>query len=119
MLEFILELTTEIISKANSLTLKEKKLVNEEVNYALNQTRTHILNTRQGSTDKASSQLSNIWRRVGNRLRQIKNKDIQNLANTIEQKSKYWSDPINYDLKNLEHFEMRLSQVEQKLKQIS
>ena len=118
MLEFILELTSNIISQTYTLSEIDKETVNDEVSYALNQTRLHILNTRRDGLDKASSQLSNIWRRVGNRLRQIHDQDIENLATTIEQKSIYWSDPINYDVKNLEYFEMRLTQVEQKLNQI-
>jgi isocitrate dehydrogenase len=118
MLEFILGLTSDIIMRTHSLTVKEKRLIRDEVNYAINQTRTHISNTRKGNVDKASSQLSNIWRRVGNKLQEINNRRINELANTIEQKSKYWSDPDNYSIENIRRFEMRLTQVEQTLEEI-
>jgi hypothetical protein len=118
MLEFILELTTNIISNSPSLSQVDKDTVYDEVTYVLNQTRTHIRNTRQGITDQPSSHLSNIWQRTGKRLRRIRNPEIQILAETIEQKSKYWSDPIIYDLQNLNRYEMRLTQVENKLNEI-
>lgn len=118
MLEFILELTSSIISNVTSLSKEDKVLVYDKVNYALNKTRTHIRSTRLGNTDQSSSQLSNIWQRTGKALRRIRHSEIQSLANIIEQKSKYWSDPAGYDLRNLDLYEMRLTQVESKLKNI-
>lgn len=118
MLEFILELTSDILSKVTSLSKADKDIVYDNVSYALNQTRTHIRNTRQGNKDQPSSQLSNVWQRTGRELRRIHLPEIQNLADTIEQKSKYWSDPSRYDLQNLDRYEMRLTQVENKLKKI-
>ncbi len=118
MLEFILGLTSDIISNSTSLSKKDKDTVHNEVTYALNQTRTHIRNTRQGNTDQPSSHLSNVWQRTGRRLRQIGHTEVQGLADTIEQKSKYWSDPTDYDLQNLDQYEMRLTQVESKLNEL-
>lgn len=118
MLEFLLELTSDIISSSTILSRTDKRMVHDEVNYALNQTRTHIRNTRQGNIDQPSSHLSNVWLRTGKRLRRIRHPEIQWLAKTIEQKSKYWSDPIDYDLQNLDRYEMRLTQVEDKLNEI-
>lgn len=118
MLEFFLELTTDIISNSLSLSKIDKDTVFDEVTYALNQTRTHIRNTRKDNKDQPSSHLSNVWQRTGKRLRRIRNSDIQRLAEIIEQKSKYWSDPTIYDLQNINHYEMRLTQVETKLNQI-
>jgi len=118
MLEFILDLTSDIISKSLVLSKAEKETIYDELTYALNQTRTHIRNTRKGSTDQPSAHLSNVWQRTGKHLRRIRQKEIQNLADIIEQKSKYWSDPTIYDLQNLNRYEMRLTQVENKLKEI-
>ncbi|WP_167618547.1 hypothetical protein [Maribellus sediminis] len=118
MLEFILELTTDIISKSLSLSKVDKETIFDEVTYALNQTRTHIRNTRLGNKDQASSHLSNVWQRTGKHLRRIRHHEIQELADIIEQKSKYWSDPDIYDLQNLNNYEMRLIQVETKLNNI-
>lgn len=118
MLNFILELTSDIVSNSTSLSKTDKDTVHDEVTYALNQTRTHIRNTRRGNTDQPSSQLSNVWQRTGKRLRRIKHPQIQGLADTIEQKSKYWSDPTDYDLQNLDLYEMRLTQVESKLNEL-
>lgn len=118
MLEFILGLTSDIISNSTSLSKADKENIYDEVAYALNQTRVHIGNTRQGNIDQASSQLSNVWQRTGKRLRRIRYAEIQSLAETIEQKSKYWSAPNDYDIQNLDRYEMRLTQVEGKLKEI-
>jgi hypothetical protein len=92
--------------------------VYDKVIYAINQTRVHIRNTRQGNADQSSAQLSNIWQRTGRELRRIRHNEIQMLARTIEEKSKYWSDPSNYDFQNLEQYEMKLAQVEDNLKRI-
>ncbi len=118
MLEYLLEVTVKIISNSSSLSRFDKGTVYDEVTYALNQTRTHIRNTRNGNIDRPSSHLSNVWQRTGKRLRNIKNVELQDLADIIEQKSKYWSDPIIYDLENLNRYEMQLIQVEQKLNEI-
>lgn len=119
MLGYILELTTNLLSRANNLSEREKQLIKNELNYSINQTRTHISNFRNNGADRASGQLSNIWRRTGLKLQAIHNPELVDLAKTIEKKSKYWADPINYDKEDLERNEMYLSQVERKLKEIT
>lgn len=116
MLGYIIEQVEHIFQRGTGLSNSEKKLIEDEVKYALNQTRLHIAQTRTHSKDIASSQLSNIWRRVGSRLSDIGNESVRCYARTIEEKSKYWSDPNNYDRENLEKYEMYLTQVEDKLK---
>lgn len=118
MLGIIFEYALKIISKSSALSKKERQIVLSEITNALNQTRVHIRNTRKGNIDEPSSLLSNTWLRAGQQLRKIQNQEIQILADTIEQKSKYWSDPIGYEPRNLEKYEMRLSEVEAKLKEI-
>ncbi|MCD4676223.1 MAG: hypothetical protein K8S18_09560, partial [Desulfobacula sp.] len=85
MLEFILGEIYIILSKMSSLTKSDKNMIYDKVNYAINQTRTHIRNTRQGNIDQSSSTLSNIWQRTGKALKGIHHPEIQELAKTIEQ----------------------------------
>ena len=119
MLGYILELTSNLLSRAKNISEKEKKLLKNELNFSINQTRTHISNFRNNGADRASGQLSNIWRRAGLKLQAINNPELVDLAKTIEEKSKYWADPISYDKDDLEKNEMYLSQVEHKLKEIT
>lgn len=112
MLEIILDITDMILGKARTLSLKDKNFVRDQVSYAIRQTSFHINGTRSHNKDKASAQLSNIWQRVGLQIRSIDNVEIQNLAETMEAKSKYWADPANYSKELLAAYKMKLVQIQ-------
>lgn len=118
MLNYFLELANDILSEASGLSKKDKDFVYDHVSYAIKQTKSHISATRTNGRDKPSSILSNIWQRASQNIKKINNRKIKNLAETIEEKSKYWADPDNYDTAQFDHFQMRISQVESTLNQL-
>ena len=118
MLEFLLELTRDILSETGTLTQKKKQLVHDQVLYAINQTKSHMQSTSSGGIDKSSAILSNIWQRAAVRIQTINNRRIKQLAETIEQKSRYWADTEKYNRNQFTIYEMKISQVEQTLKEL-
>ena len=112
MLGYILEMTVELIVNIKLLSDREKRLISDEVNYAINQTRVHISYTRTGIKDKSSSHISNVWQRTGENLKNIKHKDVIHLAGIISDKSRYWSSPDLFNEYELEKSEMKLTQIE-------
>ncbi|MBN1118170.1 MAG: hypothetical protein JXA77_13260 [Bacteroidales bacterium] len=119
MLNYILELTERILHELNGLTSRDKELICDQVNYALNHTRSHILATRKNDIDKSDMILSTIWLRTSNRIKAVKNPIVQELAKTMEEKSKYWSNTNSYDKSQFDEYNMRLSQVESTLNFLS
>ena len=105
-------MTTDLLTSSQRLSGREKKLVSDEVKYAINQTRVHISYTRQEITDKPSSHLSNVWQRTGENISSVVNQRVSRLASIISEKSRYWSSPSLFDENELEQSEMKLVQVE-------
>jgi hypothetical protein len=118
MLNFFLQLIEDILNETTKLSQKDKDFVYDQVSYALKQTQSHINSTRANGKDKSSSTLSNVWQRASKQIKTVSNSRIQNLAETIEEKSKYWADPDGYDTTHFESFQMRISQVELTLKEL-
>jgi hypothetical protein len=118
MLDYILELTNKILLELNKLSTKDKDLIQNQVSFALEQTRAHINYTRQNGTDKSSTILSNIWQRTANNIKHINNPSVKQLVNTIKEKGKYWSDPDSYDTEQFEKHNMRITQVDSILKEM-
>lgn len=118
MLDIILDLAQDLLNATRALSDKDKQLAHYHVTYALNQTKIHMLHTSRGEKDQASASLSNIWQRAGQKIQQIKNTDVRNLAFTIEQKSKYWADPDRFDQQQFDQYRMRIFQVESTLNEL-
>lgn len=93
MLEYILDMTKDLLTNSQRLSLREKRLISDEVKYAINQTRVHISYTRQEIRDKPSSHLSNVWQRAGENIGSIRNQRVSHLAGIISEKSRYWASP--------------------------
>ncbi|HPT73052.1 MAG TPA: hypothetical protein PLE74_12320 [Candidatus Cloacimonadota bacterium] len=108
----------QLVDGSENLSESEKTLVHDEVLNAIIQTRAHIAQTRINFVDKSSPIIANIWLRTSLRLKRIRNGNVQDLASTIEQKSRYWADPQNYNLRNIIEYKMRLEEVETALKTI-
>jgi len=118
MLNFFLQLTEDILRETTRLSQKDKDFVYDQVSYALKQTQSHINSTRANGRDKSSPTLSNIWQRASKQIKTVSNIRIKNLAETIEEKSKYWADPDGYDTMQFENFQMRISEVQSTLKEL-
>lgn len=118
MLNYILQLTEEILNETTGLSKKNKDIVYDQVSYALKLTKSHINSTRTGNRDKSSPTLANVWQRTSKQIKVINNSQIKNLASTIEEKSIYWADPDRYDTSQFDNFEMRISQVESTLNRL-
>lgn len=118
MLDYILELTEKILSELNKLSTKDKDLIQNQVSFALEQTRAHINSTRQNGSDKSSTILSNIWQRTANNIKHINNQSVKRLVETIKEKGKYWSDPDSYDTEQFDIYNMRITQVDLTLKEM-
>lgn len=114
---FFLKLIEDILNESTGLSKKDKDFVYDHVSYALKQTKSHINSTRVRGRDKSSPTLSNIWQRASKQIKTVSNSRIQNLAETIEEKSKYWADPDSYGTTQFDSFQMRISQLELTLKE--
>lgn len=112
MLNYLLQLTEDILNETVALSQKDKDFIYDQVSYALKQTQSHINSTRTNGRDISSPTLSNIWQRAANNIKDVNNKNIKSLAVTIEEKSKYWADPDRYDTSQFDNFQMRITQVE-------
>lgn len=118
MLEYILDMTKDLLTNSQRLSTREKRLISDEVKYAINQTRVHISYTRKEISDKPSSHLSNVWQRAGENIGSIRNQRVAHLAGIISEKSRYWSSPDLFNESELELSEMKLVQVEALLQNI-
>jgi len=108
-----------IINSAKNLSRSEKQSIYDTVSHALSRTRTIIAQTRRDGEDQPSNILSMTWQEASNQLKKIKNESILEFAETLEYKSKYWSNPANYTADQLTEYKMRLVQVEKELKQLT
>ncbi len=118
MLTVILQLIENIFPELQELSVKDKRLIYDEVSFALKQTKAHINATRRNRSDTASTTLSNIWQRASRNIAQINHPVVKQLADTIEQKSRYWSDPDGYETGHFKKYSMRIVQVEETLNKI-
>jgi hypothetical protein len=118
MLDFFLRFTEDILSETIRLSQKDKDFVYDQVSFALKQTKSYISSTRTNGRDKSSAVLSNIWQRASKSIKTINNEKIRSLAQTIEEKSKYWADPDSYDNTQFDKYQMRILQVETTLKNL-
>ncbi|SDX01739.1 hypothetical protein SAMN05444410_10845 [Hydrobacter penzbergensis] len=118
MLNYFLSITKDILNEASNLSKKEKELVYDQVSYAVRQTKSHINATRTNGKDKSSPIISNAWQRASQRIKTVNNPNIKRFAETIEEKSKYWADPISYNTAQFDDFEMRIFQVETTLEKL-
>jgi hypothetical protein len=107
------------LDRATSLSKSDKIKVNEIVSHAIRFTRTHISRTRENKTDIPSQMLSTIWQEAANKLKRFGNEDLKRFAKTLENKSKYWSDPDGFRPDVLDEYGMLLTQVETKLEELT
>ena len=110
-----LALVTDFLSRLPVLNDREKRVVQDSVSYAVNQTRLHIANTRQNQSDVPSAILSNIWMETAQRLSKVGNEEVKSWADMLREKARYWSDPKGYNLQHLQEYQIRLTDVEDKL----
>lgn len=118
-INFIQLIADELQYRFGSFNSSDKAAIRNIVIHALNQTRIHIARTRNEKGDVPSAILSNIWQSASNDLFKYKGEQIRNFATILESKSKYWSDPKGFNSNLLDEYEMRLTQVEHKLNELT
>ncbi|NTS43024.1 hypothetical protein HRG84_19210 [Flavisolibacter sp. BT320] len=116
---FVLELVKNYIARTGELSNEEKFKVSEIVSHAIRLTRTHIVRTRKDQTDIPSQILSTTWQEAANSLRRIGGVTLQKFAKTLEEKSRFWSDPNGFKPRLLDEYEMKLTEVEAKLQEVT
>lgn len=115
----ILELFSHYLTDAQRLSKSEREEVYEIVVNAIRRTRTLISQTRKAEKDEPSHILSMTWQSAANKLRKLGDERLQSFAETLEHKSKYWSEPHSYTPDQISKYGMLLSQVETKLTELT
>ena len=115
----ILRLFSNYIDQAKNLSRKDKEQLYEIVIIAIRRTRTFITQTRINGKDEPSNILSLTWQSAANRLRRFDNDELKSFAATLEQKSKYWSEPSSYTVEQIQKYGMLLTEVEDKLNELT
>lgn len=115
----VLYIVENLLRGIKGLSRNEKQSLYEIVSHALRTTRTIISQTRKDGFDQPSNILSMTWQNASNQLKKLNYDGIRDYAQTLEEKSKYWSDPSGYNKSDLERYGMMLIQVEAKLKDLT
>lgn len=118
MFEFFLDLIEQITEHSRSLSRKQRQMIHDQILYAINQTKVHMQATSINGKDRSSTSLSNIWQRSAAKVKRVNSREVSQLAKTIEEKAKYWSDTEGYDRDNFVAYHMRINEVEQTLNQL-
>lgn len=116
---WMLSMITNYIKEAKGLSKSEKLELYDLISNAIRTTRTFISRTRNTEKDEPSNILSTTWQRAANELQKVGNARLKDFARTLEEKSKYWADPKAYDKDELNKYGMMLTQVEERLKELT
>lgn len=115
---WMLDMVGDYLTRAKGLSKTEKQKVNEIVRHALGVTKTFIARNRNNGGDEPSQILSTTWQEASNKLRALGDINLRQFAEMLEEKSKYWSDPIGYDMEEISNYDIRLVTVENELKSL-